>query len=352
MMNISIAMATYNGARFIRQQLDSLAAQTLSPCELVVTDDGSTDATLNIIADFAKTAPFPVRVFENETTLGFADNFMKAASLCIGDYIAFCDQDDYWLRNKLEYASRPFVDEEVLSSVHSACIVNENLDDTGRRYPDIRVDHIHQAFEGNPWKTSIPGFALLVRASLLRCAIDWRYRPFAPQPPKEMHKGNQMVAHDHLVYMLSHTLGKTAFIAVPLACYRMHDTNIFGAPLNDEGKHTPDSFFKRTYKSRGIGEPHYRFMADVAEQRAQWMAENCDKLAPAFVEKARLAPAYWKAQRKQYLTRAEIYGRDVNFARKVAAVRSLLGGHAYRAPEQGGFGWRAFAKDIAFGLVL
>src|SRR5664280_13480 len=100
-VNISIAMATYNGERFIREQLDSLARQTYLPCELIVSDDGSTDRTLEIVEDFAKSAPFSVRAYRNEQNLGYADNFLKAASLCDGEWIAFCDQDDVWFDNKL-----------------------------------------------------------------------------------------------------------------------------------------------------------------------------------------------------------------------------------------------------------
>lgn len=117
--NISIAMATYNGERFIREQLDSIAQQTLLPVELVVTDDGSNDSTLAIIDDFAKTAPFEVKIVRNEKQLGFADNFLKAASFCVGDFIAFCDQDDVWMVNKLERCMQAFHDNAVVLSVHS-----------------------------------------------------------------------------------------------------------------------------------------------------------------------------------------------------------------------------------------
>ena len=83
-MKISIAMATYNGAKYIRDQLDTLGRQTLPPVELVVTDDGSTDATLSIVEAFSAVAPFPVRIIRNTNRLGYEENFLKAASLCAG----------------------------------------------------------------------------------------------------------------------------------------------------------------------------------------------------------------------------------------------------------------------------
>jgi glycosyltransferase involved in cell wall biosynthesis len=112
-------MATYNGARFLREQLDSIATQTLLPYELVICDDGSTDATLEIAGQFAKEVSFPVRIYQNESNLGFADNFLKAASLCEGDWIAFSDQDDIWLPHKLATVSRRFND-GVLLVLHPA----------------------------------------------------------------------------------------------------------------------------------------------------------------------------------------------------------------------------------------
>src|SRR6478609_12105203 len=99
---VSVAMATYNGAKFLQAQLDSLAAQTQLPDELVVGDDGSSDDTLAILEAFAASAPFPVRVDRNETRPDYGDNFMRTALRCTGDYIAFCDQDDVWLPEKIE----------------------------------------------------------------------------------------------------------------------------------------------------------------------------------------------------------------------------------------------------------
>jgi len=99
---ISIAMATYNGESFLAEQLDNLAKQTLKPLELVVCDDGSTDDTVAILEGFAALAPFPVSIHRNGTRLGHTENFLKAANLCSGKWIGFCDQDDVWLPNKLE----------------------------------------------------------------------------------------------------------------------------------------------------------------------------------------------------------------------------------------------------------
>ena len=107
-MCISIAMCTYNGQQFLQRQLDSFAAQTSPPQELVVCDDGSTDDTLAIVARFAEQAEFPVRIFRNSQNLGPAKNFEQAISLCSGDLIALSDQDDQWYPGKLAEFQRFF----------------------------------------------------------------------------------------------------------------------------------------------------------------------------------------------------------------------------------------------------
>ena len=78
----SVAMCTYNGAEFVAAQLDSIAAQTRLPDELIVCDDGSTDATIECVREFARNAPFPHRLVENEENLGSTNNFERAISLC------------------------------------------------------------------------------------------------------------------------------------------------------------------------------------------------------------------------------------------------------------------------------
>src|SRR5271163_793730 len=131
MRPVSIAMATYNGAGFIAEQLDSFARQTALPSELVVTDDCSSDSTLEVVSAFAANAPFPVRIEKNVERLGYKANFMKAAGLCRSDFIAFSDQDDVWLPRKLESCLARFDLDDVLLIYHNATAVTEALEPIG-----------------------------------------------------------------------------------------------------------------------------------------------------------------------------------------------------------------------------
>ena len=98
---ISIAMTTYNGERFLREQIDSILFQTIAEWELVVCDDCSSDTTWTILNEYGK-KDGRIKIYRNETNLGFVKNFEKAVGLCAGEYIALCDQDDVWEKNHLE----------------------------------------------------------------------------------------------------------------------------------------------------------------------------------------------------------------------------------------------------------
>ena len=99
---ISVALCTYNGEQYIRQQVESILNQTLPVDEIVVCDDGSTDHTLSIIESLREKTPVAIRIHRNETNLGVCANFQKAVNLCKGDIIFLSDQDDVWHNDKVE----------------------------------------------------------------------------------------------------------------------------------------------------------------------------------------------------------------------------------------------------------
>ena len=127
-MKISIAMATYNGARYLQEQLDSFLLQTVLPKELVVCDDGSTDSTLDILKTFRKKAPFDVYICRNKTNLGFTKNFEKSALKCSGDLIFFSDQDDVWFPEKVEIIEKAVnSNPDKLLIIHDGKLVDDKL---------------------------------------------------------------------------------------------------------------------------------------------------------------------------------------------------------------------------------
>lgn len=125
---LSVAMCTYNGARYLKEQLDSIAFQTRPPDELVVCDDGSRDSTVEIVQVFKSRAAFPVRLTINEKNLGSTKNFEKAIGLCSGDIIALSDQDDVWQPEKLMLIEAKFSESPGIGLVFTdAEVVDEDL---------------------------------------------------------------------------------------------------------------------------------------------------------------------------------------------------------------------------------
>lgn len=230
---IAIALATYNGSAYLQAQLASLAIQTQRPSELVVGDDGSTDGTLDILHAFAAKAPFPVRIFRNASTMGFADNFLHTAQLSTADWIAFCDQDDVWLPHRLEQATHAVgsAKPDVMLVVQGVTVVDENLRPF-RKQPFI--EKYPRCFErqGQHGFWVRPGFCQTVRAALVR-NIPWRDRPRrAAQDPLG-------IGHDRWTCVLANALGKTLFLSGCAALWRRHPRSTDAVRVPDPAADIP-----------------------------------------------------------------------------------------------------------------
>ena len=124
---ISVAMATYNGEKYIEKQLDSIRTQSIPIDEIIICDDGSNDLTLSIIDNYIQKYPnFPIFLHENETNLGYRLNFKQALSLTKGDYIFLCDQDDIWFKDKVkDMVEKMETNPSILVLASSFVFVNE-----------------------------------------------------------------------------------------------------------------------------------------------------------------------------------------------------------------------------------
>ena len=203
MPSISIALATYNGERYIAAQLDSIRRQSSTPNELIVCDDGSSDNTINLVRDFAENTSFPIRIVQNRTRLGYRANFMQAAAACTSELIAFCDQDDIWASDKLATMRYAFDDPKVLLAYHNATLIDDRGFVLGTTFRQ-RKQKTFKPLAIYPWLV-IPGFAQVVRRSLLR---------FTP-----LHAGsidpyatNEPMPHDHWYPFWASVLGDIAYI--------------------------------------------------------------------------------------------------------------------------------------------
>ena len=221
MASISIALATYNGERFLRRQLESLAWQTRLPDELVVTDDCSTDGTVDILNDFSRTAPFPVRVTVNPGSLNFRANFLKAANLCSSELILFCDQDDVWHPEKLATVANAFAADPGLTlAYHNATIVDAQERSLCAMFDPAEQQAILGRDLPPPWHFA-RGLVQAFRRELLAFDDLW--------PLSCEHFDGQRLGHDRWYFFLALAIGRVGFIDADLLMYRQHGSNAFGA---------------------------------------------------------------------------------------------------------------------------
>lgn len=256
MTTISIAMATYNGGRYIREQLDSLAAQTVLPLELIITDDGSTDDTLAIIGEFAKSAPFQVQIVRNETRLEYRANFMKCATLCTGDLIAFCDQDDIWFRQKLERQLSHFADSTVFLSCHNVQLIDQQGRDLGRSLQQFRSSLPFSYWSASPFAYA-QGFTQVFRRQLLSFFWLW-------DSSIDHNIITERMAHDQWYFFLALVIGFVKYDREPLALYRQHDSNASGPELE-----TKNAVSKLLHKAFFDWRPQYEPLRAAAANREQ-----------------------------------------------------------------------------------
>lgn len=257
-IKISIAMATYNGSLYIRDQLDSFCNQILVPEELVICDDGSTDETVSIIRYFAQNATFPVRFYQNSHNLGFADNFLNAASLCQSDWIAFSDQDDVWLPDKLSSIAQVIQNHEkdnLLIVTHSAELTDANLNSIGRYQPKYFREFVvprnhHYGF----WE--LPGFTCVFKKALIH-DFDWRSRP------PSYDRNFNFLPHDKWICMLANALGSVYYISKPLALYRRHESALTGSYIKP-------SLQQLISLSHQVTADHYKLLSEIALQSSEF----------------------------------------------------------------------------------
>jgi glycosyltransferase involved in cell wall biosynthesis len=132
---IGVAIATFNGMKFIGQQLESIYQQTVLPKLISISDDCSTDGTREFLEQLRRRSKIPVVVNSNARHLGVIENFMAAFRNCDTDFIAYCDQDDFWHNDKLSTCSAVLERSNVSLVFHRSATVDHNLKPLGSFNP-------------------------------------------------------------------------------------------------------------------------------------------------------------------------------------------------------------------------
>lgn len=135
-MKTSVAVCTYNGEKFLNQQLDSILNQTIPVDEIIVCDDRSSDSTAAILESYTVKHPGIFKIYINEQNIGSVKNFEKAVSLCNNEVIFFSDQDDIWVENKVERILEAF---NLYPEISVICTNGYGIDDQDKQLDVITV---------------------------------------------------------------------------------------------------------------------------------------------------------------------------------------------------------------------
>jgi len=204
-MKISIAMATYNGAKYIQEQLQSFVDQTRQPDELIITDDCSTDDTEIIVRKFAKNAPFKVEFHRNEINLGYCGNFNAALMKTSGDLVFLSDQDDVWFPEKIEYMTK------IAVSNSDALAVMNDAELTDGELNSVKLTKLGQMKSaGMGPEGFVMGCCAVVRRELLDLCL--------PIP-------KAFKAHDNWIIAFADGLDAKVVNSKVLQYYRRHESN-------------------------------------------------------------------------------------------------------------------------------
>ena len=224
---ISIALCTYNGAKFLAAQLESYLRQYRMPDEVVISDDFSGDETLSIIERFAMSAPFPVNLKVNESTLGSTRNFEETIRRCSGDLIFLSDQDDIWMPEKIERVEQAFIRSKSTGLVFTdAELVDDQAVPLGGKLWDytfpkkLRKGVIADEF----YRLLLQGNVVTGATAAFRSSFARDCSPTPVHIPDLIHDG--WLA---LVISLSSEIG---YIDAPLIQYRQHSGQQLGVNWN------------------------------------------------------------------------------------------------------------------------
>jgi glycosyltransferase involved in cell wall biosynthesis len=242
-LKISIAMCTYNGEKFIKEQLDSFLSQTRLPDELIICDDRSNDNTIQIINEFMKRAPFKVELQINEKQLGSTKNFEKAILLCHGDIIFLADQDDVWDKNKLYLMEKKFIEDDKVAMVFTdAAMVNQDLQSLGNTLWEsiLFTPKAQKLFPDNAFHVFIRENVVTGATMAFRSRYNDLMMPFS-----------ENWIHDAwmaLILAASKDL-KIEIIDKPLIMYRQHSNNQLGAVKRNLKQKISDAKTKNNKKN-------------------------------------------------------------------------------------------------------
>jgi len=246
---VDILMATYNGEKFISEQLDSIINQDFKDWKLFIRDDGSRDNTLNIIREYLKKYPERIELIDNENkNLGAKLNFGELMKHSKNRYCMFSDQDDIWLSNKISITLKKMKHLELIYGIKKPIlvhtdlkVVNQNLQVCNESYWNyMNIDPKRNTLNKALVRNTVTGCTMMINSSL---------RKYVQGIPKECKM------HDHWLSLVASICGIVEIIYIPTILYRQHVNNQVGA--------NKMNFFRKLIKN--TKDLKYKFPTEQAE---------------------------------------------------------------------------------------
>ncbi|HEO2569448.1 TPA: glycosyltransferase family 2 protein [Streptococcus agalactiae] len=239
-MKVNILMATYNGEKFLAQQIESIQKQTFKEWNLLIRDDGSSDKTCDIIRNFTAKDSRIRFINENEHhNLGVIKSFFTLVNYEVADFYFFSDQDDVWLPEKLSVsleAAKHKASDVPLLVYTDLKVVNQELNILQDSMIRAQSHHANTTLLPELTENTVTGGTMMINHAL---AEKW----FTP---------NDILMHDWFLALLAASLGEIIYLDLPTQLYRQHDNNVLGARTMDKRfkilREGPKSIFTRYWK--------------------------------------------------------------------------------------------------------
>ncbi len=220
---IEILMATYNGAEYVEEQLDSIVTQTNGNWHLTICDDMSTDRTRELVERYVDQYPDKMTLYENTVNSGSAGaNFMELLQSADAEYVMFCDQDDVWLPDKIEMTYRAMKRMEQKYGERTPLLVHTDVMVANRQLQVVNpslmelqeLEGYDRTFAKQLVQNCVTGCTVMMNRALVEKA---KRRPV------------QMIMHDWWVALVAAAFGHIGYISTPTMLYRQHGGNAEGA---------------------------------------------------------------------------------------------------------------------------
>lgn len=301
---VDILLASFNGEKFIREQLDSLLEQTYKDFRIIIRDDGSNDATVNIIESYFEKYPEKIMLIKDKNNCGSAtSNFIELTKYAESDYVMYCDQDDIWFPNKIEVTLMKMLDVEKkynekkpILIYSSYIIVNQKLD---------RMNMINTQV----YKHKIALNNLLVQNCVTGCLMMIN-KPLYSMVG-EYHK--DILMHDWWIALIASSVGEIVHMPEELMYYRQHENNVVGVV----NVRTPSYCIKKIFdKNVKYAKVKYKGQAKLLRERVDtYLQPESKKIIDDFL-------LIYKEDSKLKRMRMLIKGKYLksNFTRRIGQI--------------------------------